>query len=62
MYVFVRIYHFTSSSQFSDYTSTPVPIKIFNPLDNNQIIIYYAKLLINKVGIYCFVNTVNKGI
>lgn len=55
----VRRYYSTSSNQSSDYISTPVPIKVFNNLDNNEMVITYAKLLRNKAGIYCFVNTIN---
>jgi len=55
----VRRYYSTNSNQSSDFTSTPVPIRVFNNLDNNEIVISYAKLLRNKSGIYCFVNTIN---
>jgi group I intron endonuclease len=55
----LRRYYSTSSNQSSDYISTPVPIKVFNNLDNNEMVILYAKLLRNKAGIYCFVNTIN---
>ena len=48
-----------SSSQSLDNLSTPVPIKAFHNLNNNETVISYNKILRNKAGIYCFVNTVN---
>ena len=55
----VRRYYSTFSNQSSNYISTPIPIKVFNNLDKNEMVIYYAKLLRNKAGIYCIVNTIN---
>ena len=40
-------------------SSLPLPIKVFDRLDNNDIVLSYRELLKNKAGIYCFVNTVN---
>lgn len=48
-----------SSSQSLDNLSTPVPIKAFHNLNNNETVTSYNKILRNKAGIYCFVNTVN---
>ena len=48
-----------SSSQSLDNLSTPVPIKAFHNLNNNETVISYNNLLRNKAGINCFVNTVN---
>jgi len=53
------IYRSFSSSQSLDNLSTPVPIKAFDNLNNNEMVISYNKILRNKAGIYCFVNTVN---
>ena len=39
--------------------STPLPIKIFSNLENNEVVISYAEILRKKVGIDCFINTVN---
>ena len=49
----------TSSSQSVDDLATPIPIKVFHNLNNNETVISYNKILRNKAGIYCFVNTVN---
>lgn len=46
-------YYSTSSSQL------PIPINIFNNLDNKDSILLCRELLKNKGGIYSFVNTVN---
>ena len=46
-----------SSSPSLDNLSTP--IKAFHNLNNNETVISYNKILRNKAGIYCFVNTVN---
>jgi len=48
-----------SSSQSLDNLSTPVTIKAFHDFNNNETVISYNKILRNKAGIYCFVNTVN---
>ena len=53
---------FTSSSQSVDDLATPIPIKVFHNLNNNnnnETVISYNKILRNKAGIYCFINTVN---
>ena len=36
-----------------------MPIKVFHNLDNNETVFSYYKILTNKAGIYCFINTVN---
>lgn len=36
-----------------------MPIKVFQNLSNNEKLISYKKILRNKAGIYCFINTVN---
>lgn len=36
-----------------------MPIKVFHNLDNNDTVFSYYKILSNKAGIYCFINTVN---
>lgn len=41
-----------------DNLATPIPIKIFHYL-NYEKFISYNKILINKAGIYCFINTIN---
>lgn len=35
-----------------------MPIKVFHNLDNNETVFSYYKILRNKAGIYCFINTV----
>lgn len=40
-------------------STLPSPIKVFDRLDNNDIVLSYRELLKNKGGIYCFLNTVN---
>ena len=42
-----------------DDLATPIPIKVFHNLNNNETVISYNKILRNKAGIYCFINTVN---
>lgn len=49
----------TSSSQSVDDLATPIPIKVFHNLNNNETVISYNKIIRNKAGIYCFINTVN---
>lgn len=49
----------TFSSQPVDNPATPIPIKVFHNLNNNETVISYNKILINKAGIYYFINTVN---
>lgn len=36
-----------------------MPVKVFHNLDNNETVFSYYKILTYKVGIYCFINTVN---
>jgi GIY-YIG catalytic domain len=55
----VRRYYSTSLDPSPGHISTPLPIKVFSNLDNNEIVISYAEILRNKAGIYCFINTVN---
>ena len=40
-------------------TPTPILIKVFHNLYNNETVITYNKILSNKAGIHCFINTVN---
>nr|NP_074961.1 orf261 [Podospora anserina] len=54
-----RRYYSTYSDSSPDPISTPLPIKIFSNLDNNEVVISYAEILRKKAGIYCFINTVN---
>ena len=46
-------------STLSSTTPLPVPIEVFSELQDNDKILSYGKLLRNKAGVYCFVNTVN---
>jgi len=50
----VRRYYSTSSNISPGHISTPIPIKVFSNLDNNEIVISYAEILRKKAGIYCF--------
>lgn len=41
------------------YLSAPIPIKVFSNKDDNEKVLSYIKVLKNKAGIYCFLNTIN---
>ena len=49
----------TLLSKSTNNLPSPVPIKIFNNLDNNKTVISYGNILRKKAGIYCFINTIN---
>lgn len=55
----IRKDYSTCSYKSTDYSSTPIPIKVFHDLDNNETVVSYSKTLNNKAGIYSFINTVN---
>ena len=48
----VRRYYSTSSDVSPGHISTPIPIKVFSNLDNNEIVISYAEILRKKKQVF----------
>jgi len=56
-----KSYSTSSNSSLPNFTppsvARPTPIRVFNSLDDNNVVLSYRKAL--KSGVYCFINTVN---
>ena len=54
-----RSYSTSSNSSSPSFLPLPTPIRVFNCLGDNHVVLSYREVLKHQSGVYCFINTVN---